>query len=205
MIESSAPRFHTMGCISSHQHVRFVSWFCQNTEYLVDSGHLVPFLLIVKSYLQRSCTFITEPCTGRTSFGTNFCQVFYVLGKNCRIWKLFNSAQPNVIFITWHASINFLSASWANDLNASNIGLYPVQRQIFPPNEFSTSSIDTLPFFDSNKLYMFITIPGEQYPHWVPFKCANRFWIVWYPSCRLPTPSTVVILKPWHENTDVRH
>ena len=54
-------------------------------------------------------------------------------------------------------------------------------------------------------LYMFITIPGEQYPHCVPLKLAKRDWISWYPVVLLPIPSTVVTAHPWQAKIGVRH
>lgn len=65
---------------------------------------------------------------------------------------------------TMQAPISFSSASTANDLKASRIGRYPVHRHILPPNEFSISSMVTFPSFASSKLYIFITMAGEQYP-----------------------------------------
>ena len=44
--------------------------------------------------------------------------------------------------------------------------------------------------------YMDMTMPGVQYPHWVPLKLAIRFWMGWYPSFSLPSPSIVVICHP---------
>lgn len=42
-------------------------------------------------------------------------------------------------------------------------------------------------------LYMFITIPGEQKPHWEPFFPANAACRVWNPSFLLPKPSIVLM------------
>lgn len=42
-----------------------------------------------------------------------------------------------------------------------------------PSIAVSTSSLDGFGFFLS-KVYMDITNPGEQYPHWDPWRLANR-------------------------------
>lgn len=74
-------------------------------------------------------------------------------------------------------------------------------------------------------LYMFITNPGVQYPHWLPFLSATLTWIGWNPErelcvCKkyqltssarkrhgtnLPIPSTVVIVHPSTEYNGHRH
>lgn len=61
----------------------------------------------------------------------------------------------------------------AKDLNTSKIGLYPVHRHMLPAKEFSIFSTVSFPEFINE--YMFMIIPEEQYPHWLPFPSANFF------------------------------
>lgn len=54
-------------------------------------------------------------------------------------------------------------------------------------------------------LYIDMTIPGLQNPHWLPFKSANCDWTGWYPSFLPPIPSMVISSLPWQANKGSRH
>mmetsp|Transcript_8198 Transcript_8198/g.24601 ORF Transcript_8198/g.24601 Transcript_8198/m.24601 type:complete len:215 (-) Transcript_8198:162-806(-) len=98
------------------------------------------------------------------------------------------------------SSISVVAREW----KASKIGLYPVHRHRFPSNLRSTSSAVGFGFSWS-KAYMFTTKPGVHMPHWDALQSAIFFWMGWYPSSSVPTPSTVVTLQPPRDTKGVKH
>lgn len=55
------------------------------------------------------------------------------------------------------------------------------------------------------RVYMDITKPGVQKPHWVPWLLAILSCTGCRPLCTLPRPSTVTTAFPWMVHTGVKH
>ena len=77
------------------------------------------------------------------------------------------------------------------------------RRRLSPITELSKIEAKSSAFI--NYLFICMTIPGEQNPHWVPWNAANRSWIGCMSSFLLPNPSTVTTCHPSQLNTGVMH
>ena len=76
-------------------------------------------------------------------------------------------------------------------LKPSIMGRYPVHRQRFPCSaRFIISWVGILQF--RIRVYILITIPGVQNPHWLPWFFTIASWTLWSLDWVDPIPSTVV-------------